>query len=98
MLQPARLTLGLLSIELSERLMCTLNPGDLIPGLYSNSLLTRNENERAIQLTATPTQRLHEILRVLEQRILADSDDFHKILQIIKAEPVLDEVGHTIMG
>ena len=75
-----------------------MDPDNLVKVLYSNMLLTREEREKAVQMTETDSQKLEEVVKALERRISADPAVFHTVVQAIMAEPALEAVGHQMKG
>ena len=81
-----------------ERFIDSVDPDSLVPVLYSNMLLTREERERATQTTETANQRLQVILMALERRISADPNVFHTLLTALMTKPALEAVGREMKG
>ena len=75
-----------------------VDPDNLVKVLYSNMLLTREEREKAVQMTETDSQKLEEVVKALERRISANPTVFHTVVQAIMAEPALEAVGHQMKG
>ena len=75
-----------------------VDPSSLVPVLYSKSLLTPEERERAIHSTATDRERIQAILTALERRISIEPSPFHVMLAALMSEPALDAVGCKIEG
>jgi hypothetical protein len=73
-----------------------VDPTSLVPVLYSNNLLTREERERAIHSTATDRERIQAILTALERRISIEPSPFHVMLAALMSEPALNAVGRKI--
>ena len=75
-----------------------MDPDNLVKVLYSNMLLTREEREKAVQITETDSQKLEEVIKALERRISADPAVFHTVVQAIMVEPALEAVGCKMIG
>ena len=75
-----------------------VDPSSLVPVLYSKSLLTPEEREKAIHSTATDRERIQAILTALERRISIEPRPFHVMLAALESEPALNAVGHRIKG
>ena len=76
----------------------SVDPDNLVKVLYSNMLLTRDEREKAVQMTETDSQKLEEVVKALERRISADPTVFNTVVQALVAEPALEAVGHQMKG
>ncbi|CAI8033293.1 hypothetical protein GBAR_LOCUS18777 [Geodia barretti] len=73
-----------------------VDPSSLVPVLYSKSLLTPEEREKAIHSTATDRERIQAILTALERRISIEPTPFNVMLAALESEPALNAVGHRI--
>ena len=75
-----------------------VDPDTLENVLYSSLLLTSAEHEKAIQPTATDTQKLQDILKALERRIRTDPNNFNILLKCLMEEPALEGVAKKLQG
>ena len=75
-----------------------VDPDHFATVLNSKLLLTREEFQRTTQRTETDHQKLQEILKALERRISVNPNVFRTMLEVLLAEPALEEVGHRIEG
>ena len=75
-----------------------VDPENLVTVLYSNFLLTPEEKARTMQQTLTVSQKLEEIFQIMERRVSTTPGNFHKMIQVLKAEPATKAVGEKIQG
>lgn len=75
-----------------------LDADSVITMLYSKLLLTPEEKGRATQMTLTADQQLAVAFESLEKRVSTDPSAFHKLVQMLLGEPVLEGVGKKIQG
>ena len=75
-----------------------VDPNHITTVLYSKLLLTREEHERAINIRATDSEKVDEILTALERRVSVNPSVLLVIVQALMAEPALRTVGQRIKG
>ena len=61
-----------------------VDPDNLVTVLYSNFLLTPEENEKASQTAAPGDQRLKAMFMALERRVSANPSVFHTLIQVLQ--------------
>ena len=75
-----------------------VDPENLVTVLYSNFLLTPDENEKATHKPLTAGQQLEEIFKALERRVAVDPQVLQKLLDALNSEPALEPVAKKIQG
>ena len=64
----------------------TGNPNKIATLLYSNLLITKEEKEIALQQNLTTEEKMEEIFKVMERRILVNCADFHELREKMEGE------------
>ena len=73
------------------------NPDSLVPVLYSEFLLTREEKE-LVRHSKTPGQKLDVLFMALERRVSVTPGEFHKLIKVIGNDPVTKPLAEKMKG
>ncbi len=71
----------------------TLEPDTLAPLAFSCNLLTRNERDAATNKTHPEGDRMEELLKAVERRILADPKQYQTLVEAVEEEPTFNDVA-----
>ena len=82
----------------NEIFVGAVDPENIVPVLYSNGLLTKEEKQKATQQSSTACQRLEEIFKAMERRVHVDPQCFHTLLQALSKESATKGVAKKMKG
>ena len=75
-----------------------VDPNFIVPRLYEELLLTREEKNSANQKTLTDDERLDVVWQALERRVAVDPSDFHSVVEILHNELPMKKLGDHMQG
>ena len=75
-----------------------IDPANIIVPLFTGGLLTQEERDNATQRMRTEGEKLEEIYKALERRVAVNPGHFHTLLEVLKNEPALKDVGNQMEG
>ena len=75
-----------------------IDPANIIVPLFTNGLMNRDERDRATQSMRTEGEKLEEIYKALERRVATNPEHFHTLLEVLKHEEALKDVGEQMEG
>ena len=75
-----------------------VDPACIVTPLYTKGLLTPEERDKATNGMLTEDAQLKEIYGALEKRVSTNSKNFHTLVNVLRNEPALKDVGDQLQG
>lgn len=75
-----------------------LDPASVAPSAFSRDLLTSNEKAAATNKMHTEGERMEELLKAIERRIIADPQTFQTFVDVLRDEPAFANVLEKLQG
>ena len=75
-----------------------VDPACIVTALFAEGLLTREERDKATHRTLTANEQLKEIYAALERRVSTNPKNFHTLVNVLRNEPALKDVGDQLQG
>ena len=75
-----------------------VDPACIVMPLFAEGLLTQEERDKATHRMLTANAQLKEIYAALERRVSTNPKNFHTLVNVLRNEPALKDVGDQIQG